>query len=84
MLEALVVAALDAITRIGRKTLYAEDVIPILDGIKETVRRRIADPNEAISVAGEAEAYRYLDHVLSIFFGTVDPEKTRSRASKIG
>jgi hypothetical protein len=74
-LEALVVAALGVAVRFGRVTLTAERVIPILDGVKATVRNRIADPDEPLSAAGEKEAHRYLDHILSNFSQSVIPKK---------
>jgi hypothetical protein len=82
VLEALVVAALGMIMRVGRRRLYAEDIIPVLEGAKQTIRRRIADPDEAISADGETEAYRYLDHVLSNFSEQVIPKKPGQEPQK--
>jgi hypothetical protein len=74
-LESLVVAALGIAIRYGRTPFFAEQVIPVLDSVKKTVRNRIADPDEKISAAGEAETYRYLDHILSNFSESVIPKR---------
>jgi hypothetical protein len=75
VLEALVVAALGAAFRFGRAVVPPEQSIEILNLVKGAVRNRIADPAEPISAAGEAEAYHYLDHVLSNFSEQVVPKR---------
>jgi hypothetical protein len=75
VLEALAVAALGAALRFGRVVVAPEQAIEILNGVKSVVRNRIADPEEPISSAGEAEAYRYLDYVLSQFSESVIPKR---------
>jgi hypothetical protein len=75
VLEALAVAALGAALRFGRAVVPPEQSIEILNLVKGVVRNRIADPEELISASGEAEAYRYLDHVLSNFSEQVVPKR---------
>lgn len=75
VLEALAVAALGAAMRFGRAQLQPEPAIETLSLVKGVVRNRIADPEEPISRAGEIEAYRYLDYVLSQFSKSAIPKR---------
>jgi hypothetical protein len=66
VLEAFAMAALGMSLRVG-KSIPPEQVIGILDGAKKAVVARMADKAETLSAAGEAEAHRYLDFLMSHF-----------------
>jgi hypothetical protein len=66
-LEALAVTALGT-AMLGHGLLSKpQKAVDLLNSAKGIVRRRAADPAERISQQGEAEAFAYLDHVLSNF-----------------
>ena len=66
VLEAFAIAALGMTLRVG-KAIPPELVIPILDGVKKSAVARMTDEAERLSAAGEAEAHRYLDYLMSNF-----------------
>jgi hypothetical protein len=83
VLEALAVAALGVAIRFGQVPLPAEYVVSILDSVKGIVRFRLAgDFDEKLSPAGQVEASRYLEYVLSEFSESVISPRKRDGGPK--
>ena len=73
VLEAMTMTAWGAAFRYGRDVITPELAIPILNTIKKSAGLRVQQ--EGLSAAGQAEAARYTDFVLSEFSESVARKK---------